>query len=449
MKYSNKINRIFNKRGSSAVLTAMIFVAFALCVAGSIGICRELVIKSECETFGRVWTKAVLSEYDLPLLEDYGLMAYFGNDSEISDKLENYMDYSMGDRLNIDLGGANADLTGYELGDPDNFSDAMKKSLTGKVIGDYVNGRGRRERSEIIGTEDIGSEDGGDAGEGRCIKNRVVLDTLPSGGRGSTYSIDSIVEKAKSLGSKGGLQSAVANAGSELLFIERHFDNAVTYATDKESYFRNEWEYIIKGSPDDAKNLKAVKRNLFLMRNALNLASLYKDPKKVELIISVAESITPGPLGLATQLIIAEAWAALETEEDMKTLLNGGRVPILKGPNDWQTGLGGVLDSDEVKDKLDDESKELLNENRGEINRLPGIFDAVNAVKDGLNYDEHLLIFILAMDEKTRLLRIMDLVQINMKYRYYRDFNMMEYYVGTRFSLDANGRSYEFEDSYK
>ena len=449
MKYSNKINRIFNKRGSSAVLTSMIFVAFALCVAGSIGICRELAIKSECETFGRVWTKAVLSEYDLPLLEDYGIMAYFGNDSDVSEKLENYMEYSMGDRLNIDLGGANADLTGYELGDPDNFSDAMKKSLTGKVIGDYVNGRGRRERSEKVGTDDIGEEDGGDAGDGRCIKNRVVLDTLPSGGSGSSYSVDSLVEKAKSLGSKGGVQSAVANAGSELLFIERHFDNAVTYAADKDSYFRNEWEYVIKGSPDDAENLKSVKRYLFLMRNALNLASLYKDPKKVELIISVAESITPGPLGIVTQLVIAEAWALLETKEDMRTLLDGGRVPMLKGPDDWQTGLGAVLDSDEVKDKLDDESKDLLDENRGEINKISGISDTASAIKDGLNYDEHLLIFILAMDERVRLLRIMDLVQINMKYRYYRDFNMMEYYVGTRFSIDANGRSYEFEDSYK
>jgi len=58
------------------------------------------------------------------------------------------------------------------------------------------------------------------------------------------------------------------------------------------------------------------------------------------------------------------------------------------------------------------------------------------------------MIMILAMDERVRLLRIMDIVQINMKYRYYRDFNMMEYYVGTRFSLEANRRTYEFEDSY-
>ena len=133
----------------------------------------------------------------------------------------------------------------------------------------------------------------------------------------------------------------------------------------------------------------------------------------------------------------------------MKDLLENKRVPILKSADEWQTGLGAVLDSDEVREKLDDESKELLGEKRDEINGFGGVADRVSDLKDGLNYDEHLMIMILAMDERVRLLRIMDLVQINMKYRYYRDFNMMEYYVGTRFTIDANGRSYEFEDSYK
>ena len=70
-------------------------------------------------------------------------------------------------------------------------------------------------------------------------------------------------------------------------------------------------------------------------------------------------------------------------------------------------------------------------------------------IKEGLNYDEYLMVMILAMNENTRLLRIMDLVQINMKYRYYKDFNMMEYYIGTRFTIDANGRTHVFEDQYK
>ena len=429
----------------------MIFVTFAICVAGSIDICRKITVKSECETFGRMWTKAVLSEYDQPLLQDYGIMAYFGNDSEVSDKLEYYLDYSAADRLNIDIGGANADLTGYELGDPENFLDAIKKGLTAKVIGDAASGAGRKERSEVIGKEDIGSEDssGGESGSGRVIRNKVVLSTLPSGGVGNHFSTDMLINKAKSLGSSGGVRTAIADAGSEVLFMGKYFDNAVTYASDKDSFFRNEWEYIIKGSPDDDENLRKVKRDLFLMRNALNLLSLYKDPKKVQLIIEVAESITPGPLGLLTQFIIAEAWAALETKYDMKELLDNKRVPVLKSPGEWQTGLGTVLDSDEVKEKLDEESKELLNEKRDEINTLSGISDRLSDLKDGLNYDEHLMIMILAMDERIRLLRIMDLVQINMKFRYYRDFNMMEYYVGTRFTIDANGRSYDFEDSYQ
>ena len=69
--------------------------------------------------------------------------------------------------------------------------------------------------------------------------------------------------------------------------------------------------------------------------------------------------------------------------------------------------------------------------------------------RDGLNYDEYLMLMILSVNENVRLLRIMDLVQINMKYRYYRDFNLMEYYTGTRFTLEVNGKSHEFEDAYK
>ncbi len=450
MKHYSRIIKS-NKKGSSAVLTAMMFVAFAICVTASVKICRELTVKSECEGFGRVWTKAILSEYDQPLLQDYGIMAYFGNDSEVSDKLEYYFDYAAADRLDIDIGGANADLTGYELGDPDNFLDAIQKGLTGKVIGDVISGGGRKQRNEVLGKDDIGNDEAGGAssGSGRAIKNKVVLSTLPSGGMSSSFSIDGLVNKAKALGSSDGISSAVAASGSEVLFMGKYFDNAVTYASEKESFFRNEWEYIIKGDSDDDENLRKVKRDLFLMRNALNLVSLYKDPEKVKLIIEVAETITPGPLGLLTQLLIAEAWAALETEQDMKNLLDNKRVPILKSADEWQIGLGAVLDSDDVMEQLDEDSKELLNENRGEINALGGISDRISDLKNGLNYDEHLMIMIMAMDERVRLLRIMDIVQINMKYRYYRDFNMMEYYVGTRFTLEANGRSYDFEESYK
>ena len=439
MRYSDK--RIVNKKGSSAVLTAIMFLGFALCIAAAIGVSRRLVVSSECEAFGRVWTKAVLSEYDVHLLEDYSLMAFFGNDSDVTAKLNAYLDYSASGRLDAVITGANADLTGYELGDPDNFRKALRLGFVTNAASELLNGHGRTFR-------DLDSKDGYDE-EGRVINDRVVLDTLPSGGAGGAVSADTLTENAKNIGDESALRNRIAASGAEMLMIESKFNNHVTAADDKEHFFVNEWEYIIRGSPDDEVNYRACRRRLFLCRNALNLVSLYRDPAKVEMVIAVAEAITPGPLGALTQVIVAEAWAALETEVDLNDLYSDGRVPVLKTPEQWKTGLGAVLDSDDVRKKLDEESRENLDEKKGELSGISGSLGNAVQIKEGLNYDEYMMVMILAMNGNTRLLRIMDLVQINMKLRYYRDFNLMEYYTGTRFTIDANGRTYVFEDSYK
>jgi hypothetical protein len=281
------------------------------------------------------------------------------------------------------------------------------------------------------------------------INNRVVLETLPSHGMSETVSGHTLAEKAKSYGDEEGFLSVLKAAGADVLMIEKRFNNHVTKADDKNHLLVNEWEYIIKGSNDDEENYRACRNRLFIARNALNLISIYSDPEKTKLIISVSESITPGPLGLVTQAIIAEAWAALETEEDLEDLYNDKRVPILKTADQWKTDLGAVLDSSEVKGKLDNESKELLEEKKDELSVLTGSLDTVSQFKYGLNYDEYLMIMIMSLNENVRLLRIMDLVQINMKYRYYKDFNLMEYYTGTRFTLEVNGKDHEFEDTYK
>ena len=430
-----------NKKGSSAVLLAILFLGFAICLAGAIGVSRRLVVSSECETFGRLWTKAVLSEYDVHLMEDYSMMAYFGNDDEVTDKLNAYLKYSAQNKLDASIKGANADLTGFELGDPSNFRKAMELGFPGSAAAELISGSGRTFR-------DLDDENGYDE-EGRVINDRVVLDTLPSHGMGGSVSSDVLTEKTKSTGDENGLVSMLKGAGAEVLMIEKRFDNHVTKADDKNHLFVNEWEYIINGSPDDEENYIACRRILFIIRNALNLLAIYSDHEKVELIITVAESITPGPLGIVTQAIIAEAWAALETEEDLEDLYDDGRVPVIKTPEQWKTGLGAVLDSTEVMEKLDDESKELLEEKKDELSGLTGGITTVAQFSEGLNYDEYLMIMIMSLNDNVRLLRIMDLVQINMKYRYYRDFNLMEYYTGTRFSIEVNGKNHEFEDAYK
>ncbi|MBQ6502196.1 MAG: hypothetical protein IJI87_12735 [Mogibacterium sp.] len=422
-------------------MLAIIFTGFAICIAGAIGVSRRLVVSSECDMFGRLWTKAILSEYDIHLLDDYSVMAFFGNDDEVTDKLDSYLKYSAQGKLGAHIKGANADLTGYELGDPANFRKALRLGFAGNAASEIIYGRGRTYR-------DLDTGEGFDE-EGRVICNPVVIDTLPSHGTGGSVSGEELTEKAKSAGDESGLRGMLSGAGAEVILLQKCFDNHVTKSDDKNHLLVNEWEYVIRGSTDDEENYRAVRKRLFIARNALNLAAIYKDPAKVELIVSVAETISPGPLGLVTQALIAEAWAALETEEDLEDLYHDRRVPILKTPEQWKTDIGAVLGSDKVKDKLDDESRKMLDEKQEEITGLSGKISTVTQFKNGLNYDEYLMIMICALNDNVRLLRIMDLIQINMKYRYYADFNMMEYYTGVRFTIEANGKSHEFEDAYK
>ncbi len=435
------IDFIINKEGSSLVMLAIIFTGFAVCIAGAIGVSRSLVVNSECEMFGRLWTKAILSEYDVHLLDDYSIMAYFGHDDEVTSKLDSYLNYSAGGRLGVHIKGANAELTGFELGDPANFRRALRLGFAENAVSEIISGRGRTYR-------DLDTGEGFDE-EGWVIRNPVVIDTLPSHGTGGSVSGDELTEKARSAGDENGLAGLLSGAGAEVLLLEKCFDNHVTKSDDKDHLLVNEWEYVIRGSTDDEDNYRTVRRILFAARNALNLISLYRDPSKVEVIVSIAETITPGPLGLVTQAVIAEAWAALETEEDLEDLYHDRRVPVLKTPGQWKTDLGSVLGSESVKEKLDEETRELLDEKRDEVLDLSGNISTVTRFSEGLNYDEYLLIMITALRDDVRLLRIMDLIQINMKYRYYADFNMMEYFTGVRFTIEADRKTHEFEDAYK
>ena len=69
--------------------------------------------------------------------------------------------------------------------------------------------------------------------------------------------------------------------------------------------------------------------------------------------------------------------------------------------------------------------------------------------EEGCSYDEYLRILMNFIPEKTRLLRMMDLIQINMKFLYCDYFLISDYYTGLKFSMKVNGIDYEFEEKYE
>jgi hypothetical protein len=415
----------------------MVFVALSMAILSSIEISRMMVVKSETIVFSKVWERAILSEYDINLLNDYNILAYQGNDDDVGKKLNRYIDYSMKGKLDARVKGAEAELFGLELSDPGNFKKALRNSFLSNAAGSLKNGGMRIKRVHNDEEEK----------EYRYITNNVVLDTLPSKGTGNSFDTDG----AASALQEGKLPESIREKGSsaavEMLFIDKYLNNYMTYADGKESYLQNEWEYIITGKPDDKKSLDSCKRRIFLIRNALNLISIYKDPEKMEISLALAELITPGPLSAVTQAIIMESWAAAESKVDLDDLMNGKRVPAVKSHLTWRTDIGMLFESGDLAESIDQEARELIDKERAG-RETSGGSDATE-ITEGQDYEDYLLVMMALMNENTRLLRTMDLVQINMKYRYYKDFNMDEYYCGVRFGISANGKNYESEAYYK
>ncbi len=403
-------------------LTAMIVMIMAF-----IEISKEMSIKGECNALTLLWGKAILSEYDTNLYSDYGIMGFHGNESDVNEKLDKYCKFSFNNRKSVKYTNVKSELGEYRLSSPNNFSDEVDKRMLLCSIDTLKNKRKFRKDDEYEGLE---------------IRNKYVLETLPS----NNYEKSNSVKELRSKIAKGMSFEDITSDCGELVYIMKYFNNNVYVRDEKETLFRNEWEYILIGKDDDKKNFNSAKRRIFLLRNALNLAYLYQDTEKRHLTLTVAEAIAPGPWMIAVQFLIMETWALIETNYDLEQLLKGEGVILLKTDDSWHTDLDTVIDGDTFKDGLSDEEKNRLNEERNNINTIDG--GSGVGVSCEMDYEKYLLMFLSTMSRDVRLLRMMDLVQMNMKLRYYRDFDLAEYNNGLAYAITVNNKEYEMNVKY-
>ena len=445
-----------NKSGSTIVFVSFVFLAFISIITIAIGLARNRTVQSWAEVNGKLWCKAILSEYDKYLLSDYGLMAFQGNDKDVVKRLNVYSKYSFEDKLRVSVGTPSANLDQYRMSDLDNFRKSVRKSLFYESTKFIIDGNNRTVRSKVDNTNSSVEESEGEGTESkdksvhgkRIIGNKYVIETLPSRGEKNKFSIKGISRMISNDNASEKLSPKALGKVSEIIFIVNKFNSHLKTCNDKETFFANEYEYIIKGNLDDRKNFESCKKSIFLIRNALNLIALSKDPEKMELITAVAEVISPGPGAIVVQGIIMESWATLEAREDVKALLDNKRVSFIKKKGEWKVSLDSVLGDEKFSDKIDEESKKIMNENSEQLKEMSKTERFVDKM-NGQNYEEYLLLMMLTTPKDLRTKRIMDLIQINMKYRYYDDFNFDEYNCGVRFNLKINGKSYEVDDSYR
>ncbi|MCI5919316.1 MAG: DUF5702 domain-containing protein [Roseburia sp.] len=155
-----------------------------------------------------------------------------------------------------------------------------------------------------------------------------------------------------------------------------------------------ELEYIVGGKQSDRENLEQMVERLMLVREAANVASLLSDTKKVaeaETLALAVAGFTGNPAVVKTvQIGIVGAWAYIESILDVRTLLQGGKISLIKSKTEWTSELLNMVS--------------LVTENA-----------KAKECKNGCTYTDYLLQFLFFMKEREQAFRAMDLMEHNLQ----------------------------------
>ncbi len=156
-----------------------------------------------------------------------------------------------------------------------------------------------------------------------------------------------------------------------------------------------EVEYLIAGKILDEENLSGAVARLLAVREGLNLLHILSDSQKrsearnLAVLITGAAGMTP--LVLLTAFFVMSVWALGEAVMDIRGLLEGKKVPVLKAGEDWALDLDGLLSMG----------------SRGDVQSGGG--------DRGLGYLSWLKILLLMEDTVMQEYRMMDIIQMNIR----------------------------------
>lgn len=155
-----------------------------------------------------------------------------------------------------------------------------------------------------------------------------------------------------------------------------------------------ELEYLLCGKQSDRENLEGALQRLLLFREAANVTHILSDSGKWNETLAVANALAgftgnPGIIQLV-QIGVIAAWAYVESILDIRALLAGDKIALVKRGEQWTSSLGN----------------------------LSGVFGKEHRAKDcgdGLSYQGYLKGFLFLLDERRLSVRMMDLIEKNLR----------------------------------
>lgn len=192
------------------------------------------------------------------------------------------------------------------------------------------------------------------------------------------------------------------------------------YILDKCSYYtkpldksvlKYQAEYIIAGKDNDMDNLKWVVNRLLLLRETANVAYLFSDAAKVAqaqtLALSLSAVIAVPELCELIKISILFAWAYAESVYDVKTLLAGGEVPLMKTATTWHFSLEGMLNYQNGLEKTNPPTGVSLKKETS--------VQESKQENSGLQYKDYLRMLLFTVAGEDSVFRMMDIVEMDIR----------------------------------
>ena len=155
-----------------------------------------------------------------------------------------------------------------------------------------------------------------------------------------------------------------------------------------------ETEYLLAGKTKDIDNLKAVAGQILAIRGGANLIALMQDEGKKQYVQILAFSMA-SLLGIPEAEEVLEEllkiiWAMAEALYDVTILLQGGRIPVIKQPEEWHYSM-----------------ENALNFVRPETGQTK--------ITNGLSYEDYLRILLCFHGKEELTMRMADVMEMNIR----------------------------------
>ena len=420
------------QKGSMTIAMCMMLSVMLGILTAGIKLCREQYARVQAVNAVDTGLYSVFSEYEKDLLEEYDLFfldSGYGGGAIDAFRVVQQMENSMDLTLKTGIRGSrreNCSITGYRLASDNGgeafcaqAAEAVRKHLgtdAVKRLKEYLSNTGevieqQQEQKEAgippmpeepVPDDTSVSEITPDNNPLEVIKRIRTMGilglVLPDNAVISEKEADVSVFTSnrnlqKGMGSLGGRESGT----SDKLFLQAYAMNKLgTYREPGNSGALDyQVEYIVGGKGSDRENLKKTVNRMLLLREAANAAYLYTDPEKRAQSGALAASLCTALLipegAFVVEKLLLLGWAYGESLLDVRQLMAGGKVPLVKNSASWQLALSDI----------------------GQIFSLLQDGQAKNT--SGLDYNDYLQILLFTSSGNNLTFRCMDMIEQNIR----------------------------------